>query len=78
MAAANAADVTVNFGRSGSVGKLINKGAIPFFNPSIQGWSKFARNISELDGFKDTVGFLLSATALGAAPMVLADRKSVV
>lgn len=70
MAAANAADVTVNFGRSGSVGKLINKGAIPFFNPSIQGWSKFARNISELDGFKDTVGFLLSATALGAAPMV--------
>ena len=70
MAAANAADVTVNFGRSGSVGKLINKGAIPFFNPSIQGWSKFARNVSELDGFKDTVGFLLSATALGAAPMV--------
>ena len=70
MAAANAADVTVNFGRSGSVDKLINKGAIPFFNPSIQGWSKFARNISELDGFKDTVGFLLSATALGAAPMV--------
>lgn len=70
MAAANAADVTVNFGRSGSVGKMINKGAIPFFNPSVQGWSKFARNISELDGFKDTVGFLLSATALGAAPMV--------
>lgn len=70
MAAANAADVTVNFGRSGSVGKMINKGAIPFFNPSIQGWSKFARNISELDGMKDTLGFLLSATALGAAPMV--------
>lgn len=70
MAAANAADVTVNFGRSGSVGKMINKGAIPFFNPSIQGWSKFARNISELDGMKDTLGFLLTATALGAAPMV--------
>ena len=70
MAAANAADVTVNFGRSGSVGKMINKGAVPFFNPSIQGWSKFARNISELDGMKDTLGFLLSASALGAAPMV--------
>ena len=70
MAAANAADVTVNFGRSGSVGKLINKGMIPFFNPSIQGWSKFARNVTELDGMKDTLGFLAATTALGTAPMV--------
>lgn len=73
MAAANAADVTVNFGRSGSVGKMINKGAIPFFNPSIQGWSKFARNISELDGMKDTLGFVVAASALGAAPMTITN-----
>ena len=39
-------------------------------NPSIQGWSKFARNISELDGFKDTLSFFVATMALGTAPMV--------
>ena len=75
MAAANAADVTVNFGRSGSVGKMINKGMIPFFNPSIQGWSKFARNVTENmgSGLRDTLTFMLSAFALGAAPMTITN-----
>lgn len=75
MAAANAADVTVNFGRSGSVGKMINKGFVPFFNPSVQGWSKFARNVTENAGagVKETLSFVLSATALGAAPMVITN-----
>ena len=70
-AAANAADVTVNFGRSGSVGKMINKGLVPFFNPSIQGWSKFLRNVTERDlttkeGIKDALSFIAKASALGA------------
>ena len=70
-AAANAADVTVNFGRSGSVGKMINKGVVPFFNPSIQGWSKFLRNVTERDlttkeGLKDALSFIAKASALGA------------
>lgn len=75
MAAANAADVTVNFGRNGSVGKMINKGFVPFFNPSVQGWSKFARNVTENvgSGVHDTLTFMLSATALGAAPMVITN-----
>ena len=66
-AAANAADVTVNFGRSGSVGKMINKGLVPFFNPSVQGWSKFVRNITENSGnTKALLSFAVKATALGA------------
>ena len=70
-AAANAADVTVNFGRSGSVGKMLNKGLVPFFNPSVQGWSKFVRNFSEQEGVKSTLGLLVKASALGAGATTL-------
>ena len=66
MAAANAADVTVNFGRSGSVGKMLNRGLVPFFNPSVQGWSKFLRNLSEQGSTKAFLGFGVKALALGA------------
>lgn len=72
-AAANAADVTVNFGRSGSVGKMLNRGFVPFFNPSAQGWSKFVRNITELDSTKSGLSFALKATALGAAPLTISN-----
>ena len=72
-AAANAADVTVNFGRNGSVGKALNKGFVPFFNPSAQGWSKFVRNITELEGAKATLSFMAKATALGAAPLAISN-----
>ena len=72
-AAANAADVTVNFGRSGSVGKMLNKGFVPFFNPSVQGWSKFARNLTELRhaDAKTALSFALKATALGAGAQTI-------
>lgn len=66
IAAANAADVTVNFGRSGSVGKMLNRGLVPFFNPSVQGWSKFLRNFSEQGSAKAFLGFSVKALALGA------------
>lgn len=67
-AAANAADVTVNFGRSGSVGKLLNRGYVPFFNPSMQGWSKFVRNFSEQPTSKSFLKYITMATVLGNAP----------
>lgn len=70
-AAANAADVTVNFGRSGSIGKMLNRGFVPFFNPSAQGWSKFVRNLTEQPGTKEMLGFLAKATALGAGATTL-------
>lgn len=71
IAAANAADVTVNFGRSGSVGKNLNKGLVPFLNPSIQGWSKFTRNFREQRGMKQLLGTLVKASALGAGTVAL-------
>lgn len=71
IAAANAADVTVNFGRSGSVGKNLNKGPIPFFNPSLQGSSKFGRNFIEQKGVRQLLGMLGRAVALGAGTTAL-------
>ena len=71
IAAANAADVTVNFSRNGSIGKAINKGFVPFFNPSIQGYSKFVRNISEQPSGKALLSMLVKATALGSGATVL-------
>lgn len=72
-AAANAADVTVNFGRSGSMGKMLNKGLVPFFNPSVQGWSKFVRNVTEQPGTKERLALFAKATALGAAPLAISN-----
>lgn len=70
-AAANAADVTVNFGRSGSIGKGLNKGFVPFFNPSVQGWSKFARNLTEQPGAKAYLSLAAKMGALGAGVTVV-------
>lgn len=64
-AAANAADVTVNFGRSGSFGKGLNRGYVPFFNASAQGWSKFARNFQEQPGAKAYLSFGAKVITLG-------------
>ena len=70
-AAANAADVTVNFGRSGSVGKNLNKGLVPFLNPSIQGWSKFVRNFREQKGTKQLLATIAKSYALGAGVLAV-------
>ena len=65
VAAANAADVTVNFGRSGSIGKMLNRGFVPFFNPSVQGFDKFIRNLSQQPSGKALLGTIAKAFALG-------------
>jgi hypothetical protein len=44
--AKNAAEVTVNFRRSGIYGQVLNQ-MIAFWNPAVQGMSKFARTIAE-------------------------------
>ena len=69
-AAVNAADITVNFGRSGSIGKLLNRGYVPFFNASVQGADKFARNFSEQPSAKGMLKLIGRLTALGVAPTV--------
>lgn len=65
IAAANAADVTVNFGRSGSIGKMLNRGFVPFFNPSVQGFDKFIRNLSQQPSTAKLLGTITKALALG-------------
>lgn len=41
-----AAEVTTNFGESGTVGKVLNAYLVPFLNPGIQGTAKIARTFS--------------------------------
>lgn len=41
--AADIADITENFGRSGILEKSLNRGTVPFFNPVMQGVSKVYR-----------------------------------
>lgn len=39
----NAKEVTLNFDRGGQYGRMLNRGFVPFFNPSVQGIDKLAR-----------------------------------
>ena len=66
-----AQDVTTNFGRAGSIGKVANKYFVPFLNPSIQGADKFIRGITETKGAKAWAQLAVKAAALGIAPTIL-------
>lgn len=57
-----AADVTVNFGRSGSLGRMFNSTLIPFFNPALQGFSKIGRTLAR---DKSVAGFMKMGAKLG-------------
>lgn len=46
----NANDITLNFGRSGVLGRALNMGFVPYLNPSIQGLSKLVRLFTEAGG----------------------------
>jgi len=67
----NAADVTVNFGRSGSWGKTLNSTFVPFFNPAVQGTDKLIRQFTETKGVKNWTQLIIKATALGIAPSLI-------
>lgn len=67
----NAAEVTVNFGRSGTLGKVLNANYVPFLNPGIQGFSKMIRTITETRGAKNWARLAVKAAALGIAPALL-------
>lgn len=66
-----AADVTVNFGRSGTLGKLLNANFVPFLNPGIQGFDKMVRRVTETRGAKEWAKLAVRATLLGIAPSLL-------
>ena len=67
----NAADITVNFGRSGTLGKMFNANYVPFLNPGIQGFSKMIRNVTETKGAKNWARLAIKAAVLGIAPTLL-------
>lgn len=65
------AEVTTNFGRTGTWGKVLNQTAVPFFNPSVQGASKLVRTFTETKGAKAWTSLALKISALGFAPSLL-------
>lgn len=66
-----AADITTNFGRSGTWGKMLNQNYIPFFNPGIQGFDKLVRWVSGEKTAREWAKLVASAAAWGIAPAVL-------
>lgn len=66
-----AADVTVNFGRAGTLGKMLNANFVPFLNPGIQGFDKMIRRVTETKGAKQWSSLVVRAAALGIAPTLL-------
>lgn len=68
-----AADVTVNFGRAGTLGKVLNANVTPFLNPGIQGFDKLIRRVTETRGGKEWAKLVVRAAVLGVAPAVLND-----
>lgn len=66
-----AADITVNFGRSGSLGKVLNANYVPFLNPGVQGLDKLVRRVTETNGAKEWAKLAARAAALGIAPSLL-------
>jgi hypothetical protein len=66
-----AADITVNFGRSGTWGRTMNRTFVPFFNPSVQGFSKMIREFSGAKGTRKWTQLVIKAAALGIAPELL-------
>lgn len=66
-----AADVTVNFGRAGTLGKVLNANYVPFLNPGIQGFSRMIRRVTETKGAKEWAKLAVRAAAIGVAPALL-------
>lgn len=64
----NAREVTVNFGRGGYISKFLNNNGFTFFNTSMQGFDKLARNFSGENGARGVVGALAKVVTLGIAP----------
>lgn len=67
----NAADITVNFGRSGSWVKMLNSSFVPFLNPSVQGTDKFIRTIANTHGGEEWAKLITKAALFGMLPSLI-------
>lgn len=66
-----AADITTNFGRSGTWGKMLNQNYIPFLNPGIQGFDKLVRWVSGEKTAQEWARLAAHAAVFGIAPAVI-------
>lgn len=66
-----AADITTNFGRSGELGQKINRTAVPFFNPGVQGADKLRRHIQNNITNKEWASLIGRASLVGILPSLL-------
>lgn len=64
-------DITTNFGRSGTWGRVINRTAVPFFNAGVQGWDKLARTLTGSKSGRAWAGLAIKTAALGILPAIL-------
>lgn len=62
-----AADVTVNFGRSGIYSRFLNSTVVPFYNPGVQGLSRFIRMFTEVKSTRQLIMLSAKLLALGFA-----------
>ncbi len=60
-----AADVTVNFGRSGVYAKMINSTIVPFYNPGVQGLSRYVRLFTQTKGIKPWIYLIAKLLVFG-------------
>ena len=67
----NAADITVNFGRSGSWVKMLNSSFVPFLNPSVQGTDKIIRTIANTHGGEEWGKLVAKAALFGILPSLI-------
>ncbi|MBE6965532.1 MAG: hypothetical protein E7441_05800 [Ruminococcaceae bacterium] len=68
-----AADVTTNFGESGTWGKVLNAYYIPFLNPAIQGTAKVVRTFTESKTGKEWIGLAVKCMIYGLGAGFLND-----
>lgn len=69
----DAAEVTTNFKRGGNVTKAIDRIGANYFNPSVQGASKFVRNFSEAIENKQYAKILTRVALMGLGPALVGE-----
>jgi hypothetical protein len=67
----DAAEVTVNFGRNGKLGRTLNRTLVMFFNPAVQGSSRLIRRFTETKGVAGWTKLVINAVALGVLPSII-------
>lgn len=69
----NAAEITTNFKRGGDITKALNRNGATFLNASVQGFSRFVRNFSDIRNPQQATKMLAKIVILGIAPSLIND-----